>query len=76
MRTGYYTYKPHNLSIRKNKRRNGNLEQQAQALFKAWFVDFEPFKDGKFVDSELGKNTGRMEYCGGKSFYDNLQGFY
>ena len=22
---------------------NENLEQQAQALFKAWFVDFEPF---------------------------------
>ena len=37
-----------------NRRINGNLEQQAQALFKAWFVDFEPFKDGKFVDSELG----------------------
>ena len=55
MRTGYYTYKPHNLSVRKNKRRNGNLEQQAQALFKAWFVDFEPFKNGKFVDSELGR---------------------
>lgn len=55
MRTGYYTYKPHNLSVRKNKRRNRNLEQQAQALFKAWFVDFEPFKNGKFVDSELGK---------------------
>lgn len=33
---------------------NHNLEQQAQALFKSWFVDFEPFKDGKFVDSELG----------------------
>lgn len=55
MRTGYYTYKPHNLSVRKNKRRNGNLEQQVQALFKAWFVDFEPFKNGKFIDSELGK---------------------
>ena len=39
MRTGYYTYKPHNLSVRKNKRRNGNLEQQAQTLFKAWFVE-------------------------------------
>ena len=38
-----------------NHRINGNLEQQAQALFKAWFVDFEPFKDGKFVDSELGR---------------------
>ena len=30
------------------------MEQQAQALFKSWFVDFEPFKDGKFVDSEQG----------------------
>ena len=37
-----------------NRRINDNLEQQAQALFKSWFVDFEPFKDGKFVDSELG----------------------
>ena len=37
-----------------NKRINDNLEQQAQALFKSWFVDFEPFKDGKFVDSEMG----------------------
>ncbi len=40
--------------IENNKRINENLEQQAQALFKSWFVDFEPFKDGKFVDSELG----------------------
>lgn len=34
--------------------RNHNLEEQAQALYKSWFVDFEPFKDGKFVESELG----------------------
>ena len=40
--------------IELNRRINDNLEQQAQALFKLWFVDFEPFKDGKFVDSELG----------------------
>lgn len=40
--------------IELNRRINENLEQQAQALFKSWFVDFEPFKDGKFVDSELG----------------------
>jgi len=40
--------------IELNKRINDNLEQQAQALFKSWFVDFEPFKDRKFVDSELG----------------------
>lgn len=41
--------------IELNRHINENLEQQAQALFKSWFVDFEPFKDGKFVDSELGK---------------------
>lgn len=40
--------------IELNRRINENLEQQTQALFKSWFVDFEPFKDGKFVDSELG----------------------
>ena len=33
---------------------NDNLEQQAQALYKSWFVDFEPFKDGEFVESEFG----------------------
>ena len=38
-----------------NEKINQNLESQAQAIFKSWFVDFEPFKNGKFVDSELGK---------------------
>ena len=37
-----------------NKRINDNLEQQAQALYKSWFVDFEPFKDSDFVESDLG----------------------
>ena len=37
-----------------NRRICQNLEEQAQALFKHWFVDFAPFKDGKFVESELG----------------------
>lgn len=47
----------YNCSTRFVKKRKGNdnLEQQAQALYKSWFADFEPFKDGKFVDSELGK---------------------
>ena len=40
--------------IEVKRRINENLEQQAQALFKSWFVDFEPFKDGEFVESELG----------------------
>lgn len=37
-----------------NRRICENLEAQAQALFKHWFIDFAPFKDGKFVESELG----------------------
>ena len=37
-----------------NNRINHNLEEQAQALYKSWFVDFEPFKGGEFADSELG----------------------
>jgi type I restriction enzyme S subunit len=41
--------------IELNNRINANLEVQAQAIFKNWFVDFEPFQGGKFVDSELGK---------------------
>ena len=40
--------------IEVNRRINDNLEQQAQALFKSWFVDFEPFRDQPFVESELG----------------------
>lgn len=41
--------------IELNRRINANLEEQAQALFKSWFVDFEPFRNSPFVDSELGK---------------------
>jgi len=41
--------------IEVNRQINDNLEQQAQALYKSWFVDFEPFKDGEFVGSEIGE---------------------
>ena len=40
--------------IEMNRRINDNLEQQAHALFKSWFVDFQPFRDKPFVDSEIG----------------------
>lgn len=40
--------------IELNNKINADLEEMAQAIFKNWFVDYEPFKDGKFVDSELG----------------------
>lgn len=41
--------------IELNNKINRNLEAQAQAIFKSWFIDFEPFKNSKFIDSELGK---------------------
>ena len=40
--------------IKLNNRINHNLEEQAQALYKSWFVDFEPFRKGRFIESELG----------------------
>lgn len=41
--------------IELNNKINNNLEQQAQALFKSWFVDFEPF-GGKMPDDwKVGK---------------------
>ena len=40
--------------IEVNRRINEQLEELAQALFKSWFVDFDPFKDSEFVESELG----------------------
>ncbi|MDY5302605.1 MAG: restriction endonuclease subunit S [Candidatus Cryptobacteroides sp.] len=46
--------RPRHRSTRQSTLRNHNLEEQAQALYKSWFVDFEPFKDDKFVESELG----------------------
>ena len=46
--------------IELNRRINDNLEQHAQALFKAWFVDFEPFRDGEFVNSVLGSTPKEL----------------
>ena len=40
--------------IELNRQINDNLEQQAQAIYKSWFIDFEPFKDGEFVECEIG----------------------
>ena len=36
--------------IKTNKEINKNLEQQAQAIFKSWFIDFEPFSNRKPSD--------------------------
>ena len=36
--------------IKENNAINNNLEQQAQAIFKSWFIDFEPFSNRKPSD--------------------------
>lgn len=41
--------------IENNLAINKTLEEMAMALYKHWFVDFGPFQDGEFVESELGK---------------------
>ena len=42
--------------IEVKKRQNEILEKTAMAIFKSWFIDFEPFRDGEFVyNEELGK---------------------
>jgi type I restriction enzyme S subunit len=41
--------------IELNRRMNRTLEAMAQALFKSWFVDFEPFRDQGMQDSPLGE---------------------
>ncbi|MEL1247678.1 restriction endonuclease subunit S [Flavobacterium helocola] len=41
--------------IENNLAINKTLEEMAMALYKHWFVDFGPFQDGEFVESELGR---------------------
>ncbi|MEO0074066.1 MAG: restriction endonuclease subunit S [candidate division WOR-3 bacterium] len=40
--------------IELNRKMNETLEQMCRAIFKSWFVDFEPVRDKGMVDSELG----------------------
>jgi len=52
--------------IELNNKINTNLEQQAQALFKNWFVDFEPF-GGKMPDGwKVGKLCDIADYSSEK----------
>lgn len=41
--------------IENNLAINKTLEEMAMAIYKHWFVDFGPFQDGEFVESELGR---------------------
>ena len=53
--------------IENNLAINKTLEEMAMALYKHWFVDFGPFQDGEFVESELGRIPKGWEV---KSIYD------
>lgn len=67
--------------IKTNKEINKNLEQQAQAIFKSWFIDFHPFGGNRPIDwvtgivDDLGAeiicgktpSTKRKEYYGGNT---------
>ena len=56
--------------IEVNRKTNENLEQEAQALFKSWFIDFEPFKNGEFVESELGMIPKGWRVCRADEVFD------
>lgn len=73
--------------IEQNNKINANLERQAQALFKAWFVDFEPFggkmpddwrkyKLSEFLPVVTGKKNANVSSDDGKyPFFSCSQGF-
>lgn len=48
--------------IELNNKINQNLEAQAQALFKSWFIDFEPFGGKMPNDWKIGKLSDIAEY--------------
>ena len=50
-----------------NNRINDNLEQQAQAIFKSWFVDFEPFSNKMPDGWKIGKLSEIAEITMGQS---------
>lgn len=49
--------------VENNQRINNNLEQQAQAMFKSWFVNFEPF-DNKRPDNWAISTLGNVSIMG------------
>lgn len=57
--------------IELNNKINNNLEQQAQALFKSWFVDFEPFGGTMPDDWKIGKLEDVADFTNGYAFKSN-----
>lgn len=55
--------KPLDEKIKLNHKINNNLEQQAQAIFKSWFIDFEPFGSQQPSEWEI-STLGRVSTMG------------
>jgi len=60
--------------IEVNIKMNETLEEMAMTLYKHWFVDFGPFQDGEFVESELGMIPKGWEVSILKEFANILMG--
>ena len=61
--------------IETNNKLNEKLEEMAQAIFKSWFVDFEPFKDKPFHETELGMIPEGWEVKRLCDIVDNIGGY-
>ena len=61
--------------IETNNKLNKKLEDMAQAIFKSWFVDFEPFKDKPFHETELGMIPEGWEVKRLCDIVDNIGGY-
>ena len=62
--------------IELNRRINANLEQQAQALYKSWFVDFEPFGGKMPEDWKEGRLEDIGEIVGGGTPSKSISDYY
>jgi type I restriction enzyme S subunit len=62
--------------IELNRRINANLEQQAQALYKSWFVDFEPFGGKMPEDWREGRLEDIGEVVGGGTPSKSISDYY
>lgn len=51
--------------IENNKKINHHLEELAQAIFRSWFIDFEPFDGIKPSDWEIASLTDIADYLNG-----------
>lgn len=60
--------------IELNLKMNETLEQMAMTLYKHWFIDFGPFQDGDFTETELGGIPKGWKVMGLKDIANILMG--